>query len=975
MRTFELLLEHNIINLPDLEQWVDEIAKRCHFPEGQEWIRSKFRKYLINSDATSDRVAGLTPNAPDWMKKRYEEGIPLHRFRPNNTVNEELSHIVDFLNSLHSYATQKHDEQLGQTLQKEAMSVLSKLQRFSVEQAALHSEKWFERLNRSHGVSSSDTSGNVKLVLRTSVGAWVELLNNEATKYEGAQMNHCVGGGSYTVGDGGRYRIFSLRDSKNEPHATVSMEKDGGDDLRIDQVKGKQNKAPIAKYQPAVIELLNLLHPEIRYNSNSDLERMGIRWKSDPETLNTVYGSIADVAEQVAEIDGVKVLKLTDVKKGGYETYRVDNYYIYRKHIYAKVKMNQKNQFEGIEWQEENHGVRRAVWAIIAQFFNSLDPVPEPASSVSGIDGPLLYKRGVYGKNREQFSELIGDLSDGSSIWQLTTDKVKVLDLYDKEGEHRLTIDQSSGTKRNGWNTDPTPIYQLDATRVKGVEPPPPETIIDAIALADLQGGVTSRLRNLGVWPKEITKNSAEDDGWSGNHEAFAAFTPERAGFVKIADGIYGGNLERDKRSYGDKSPLKAYLYNETGKKLGCIRYQDSSYNTARGLVEEVYNHHNEMTGAEQEKLKHDIEKALMANPQHVATWFNHIEWEAPTRPYQRDQFKPYHIVKKAGKWVAVTDAKPVAEYDGYAIKVVNKSITVTSPDGKIVILANKGREMLSGIKLVKIEGSYPTRHKALLVLDKYIQEYEADEWYIDYDAEEFARAMCVRGDDNRVIPALEKYPPRAIKTYPDGSNWAEIYLNPHDVHFKHGWATAGKYSLTAADGTLIARVFTTNKEIRSIIIRNAEEKKVGLATADSVLAILPSITDLMDEEKLGYDRDYFGRKLDVAVINGKVCPVADDARLQDFLRGRITYEDGKQWVKGDFYSGEKGKTFNWELRMEEEYEQGGEKKTREVTLARARLDADGLDKVQVNKNRQNPRQYIGYVMDLVELAYGKQDD
>ena len=72
-------------------------------------MRSKFRKYLINADETSDRVAGLSPNAPDWMTQRFEDGVALHRFRANTAVRDKLLHIVDWVNSLNSYATTPHD--------------------------------------------------------------------------------------------------------------------------------------------------------------------------------------------------------------------------------------------------------------------------------------------------------------------------------------------------------------------------------------------------------------------------------------------------------------------------------------------------------------------------------------------------------------------------------------------------------------------------------------------------------------------------------------------------------------------------------------------------------------------------------------------------------------------------------------------------------------------------------------------------
>jgi hypothetical protein len=111
----------------------------------------------------------------------------------------------------------------------------------------------------------------------------------DALKYEGETMGHCVGGYCPDV-DEGLSRIYSLRDKKGQPHVTIEVkpgrkltEKDMPDDVRemlseqygdasreefeaavqlylkqqavpdeIVQIKGKGNKAPKEDYLPAV---------------------------------------------------------------------------------------------------------------------------------------------------------------------------------------------------------------------------------------------------------------------------------------------------------------------------------------------------------------------------------------------------------------------------------------------------------------------------------------------------------------------------------------------------------------------------------------------------------------------------------------------------------------------------------------------------------------------------------------------------
>jgi hypothetical protein len=90
----------------------------------------------------------------------------------------------------------------------------------------------------------------------------------DALKYEGEQMGHCVGGYCPDVEEGSS-RIYSLRDSKGQPHVTIEVEPhtEGFDLLvnddvasqigakqtgRIVQIKGKGNKKPADKYLPFV---------------------------------------------------------------------------------------------------------------------------------------------------------------------------------------------------------------------------------------------------------------------------------------------------------------------------------------------------------------------------------------------------------------------------------------------------------------------------------------------------------------------------------------------------------------------------------------------------------------------------------------------------------------------------------------------------------------------------------------------------
>lgn len=109
----------------------------------------------------------------------------------------------------------------------------------------------------------------------------------EALKYEGDTMGHCVGGYCEGVSRGDS-RIFSIRDAKGRPHVTIEVRPANRDEFiqnnykdyrdmlnegpefanawvdrqlvkspqKIVQIKGKGNKAPSEKYQPMVQDFI-----------------------------------------------------------------------------------------------------------------------------------------------------------------------------------------------------------------------------------------------------------------------------------------------------------------------------------------------------------------------------------------------------------------------------------------------------------------------------------------------------------------------------------------------------------------------------------------------------------------------------------------------------------------------------------------------------------------------------------------------
>jgi hypothetical protein len=109
-----------------------------------------------------------------------------------------------------------------------------------------------------------------------------ENILRDALRYEGEQMNNCVGGYCGDISSGAS-RVFSIRDRKGEPHVTIETKPDYDNEnmSRIVQIKGKQNAAPNAKYMPAIQDFVRSQDWSMVHDlPNSGLLRLQ-KYKSD----------------------------------------------------------------------------------------------------------------------------------------------------------------------------------------------------------------------------------------------------------------------------------------------------------------------------------------------------------------------------------------------------------------------------------------------------------------------------------------------------------------------------------------------------------------------------------------------------------------------------------------------------------------------------------------------------------------------
>lgn len=187
----------------------------------------------------------------DWINKHLAAFL-----EKNNPEQGEIEHIIDYL------ASDQRPERLA---------------KMSYEQAKSNTDKWNKALAKK-GHDIKELEGDVKLLKDFGDGfRIVKLIGEPAYKREGFLMAHCVA--SYF---GKNKEVYSLRDAKNMPHAT--LEKD-------QQIKGKGNGPISPKYIYYIVEFLKEIGMSV---GGSEMANLGY-YKIDNKLEKLICDNFKDV--------------------------------------------------------------------------------------------------------------------------------------------------------------------------------------------------------------------------------------------------------------------------------------------------------------------------------------------------------------------------------------------------------------------------------------------------------------------------------------------------------------------------------------------------------------------------------------------------------------------------------------------------------------------------------------------------------
>ena len=243
------LLEYRIYNKSSLDKFLNQYTSKLSNNQHISLFNRKFRKLIVNDNQY------LTEPNIDIDKNIDKTNLMLFK-SDNKQLKDQLDHIFDMI----------RDPDLSNNQFKKLTGVQS------IDQAYQIANNYFDWKNKQ--ASDEEDYPNLKEIMSFSDGfKIVQLKSKKCLDREGKLMSHCVGSYGEEVENEG-LTVLSLRDSNNNPHATIGIENE-----EITEIKGKGNEPIIEKYRPYIRKYLNKTNYEVDANELLNIGLMNINDK------------------------------------------------------------------------------------------------------------------------------------------------------------------------------------------------------------------------------------------------------------------------------------------------------------------------------------------------------------------------------------------------------------------------------------------------------------------------------------------------------------------------------------------------------------------------------------------------------------------------------------------------------------------------------------------------------------------------
>lgn len=305
-------LPRDVLNAPEVKAAIARrSSERGDDADMAAWLRNHFFRWAIGSFehvlpvqsvADYQAAAGSGKPVPEWLARLLQPRA------------DAAAKICWYLDPDHLLLIERERVLVEFLRSRRGTRLEQKLQRINCFMALAMWEQEHQRMQARRSKGWVPSSGlALREVLRTPNGVIFEFDGQHAAlreemAYESYHMQHCLGqfaslkklSGGYgeqyaQATQDGRLRLFTLRSAGNLPHVTISLTVHA-DGLRVDQIKGKQNRHPIRRYADDVLQFLRTVPP--RGERHADCEGMGLVF--EPEAAGAPSGRwkfVTDVAD------------------------------------------------------------------------------------------------------------------------------------------------------------------------------------------------------------------------------------------------------------------------------------------------------------------------------------------------------------------------------------------------------------------------------------------------------------------------------------------------------------------------------------------------------------------------------------------------------------------------------------------------------------------------------------------------------
>ena len=282
----DLLVEANVVNIKDpynsisIAEYLKSYAENIPHVLKSPFVK-KISRLLVNDERWHHAVRELPTDAPDWAHQAMEAG-DLVFFQANQTLNSVMEHVTHYLSAAHD------DQKNGKTNDDKVFATKELAGFPKIEDIDTLEKKSQEYFKRGSKKVKGNEDGMQKIMTMDGGFEWFLLQTADAFKRTGKTLQNCIG--SYWTKDKADNQGMSIVVLRKENGEDVVAARIRNSDNEVQEMKGKNNKPPVAKYMTPVVQLVNKRKLEVGMTAARDFKNAG--WLKIKGELITKAGAL-----------------------------------------------------------------------------------------------------------------------------------------------------------------------------------------------------------------------------------------------------------------------------------------------------------------------------------------------------------------------------------------------------------------------------------------------------------------------------------------------------------------------------------------------------------------------------------------------------------------------------------------------------------------------------------------------------------